>query len=51
MDIETATLSAGHLGNALVWYRGQSSSAARGGFVVGVGDSPLVAPFFSFRAP
>ena len=51
VDIQTATLSAGHLGNALAWYRGQSSSAARGGFVVGIGDSPLVAPFFSFRAP
>lgn len=51
MDIQTTTLSAGHLGNALAWYGGQSSSAARGGIVVGVGDSPLVAPFFSFRAP
>lgn len=51
MDIQTTTLSAGHLGNALAWYGGQSSSAARGGIVVGVGDSPLVAPFFSFRDP
>lgn len=51
MDIQTTTLSAGYLGNALAWYGGRSSSAARGGFAVGVGDSPPVAPFFSFRAP
>ena len=43
VDIQTTTLSAGHLGNALACYRGQSPSAVHGGFVVGVGDSP---PFF-----
>ena len=45
MDIQTPTLSAGHLG-ALACYRGQSPSAVHGGFVVGVGDSPPVPPFF-----
>lgn len=45
VDIQTPTLSVGHLG-ALACYRGQSPSAVHGGFVVGVGDSPPVPPFF-----